>query len=239
MEEMQSMALKSMEMREEVEKQFRQLKLDKDATIERLSAVTGTLDAAVKDAVSAAMKDGPEQELKRVKASLKALSSPQGGGVLQSPPRTTIHHLEFFAHLRLESISSTHSRTQYQITVTLVRGSDASSLASAVAPSCKLCSENDKWWPRKWVHDPEALRQCVTGLLGSRGAASGQQRWAYVAYCRIDNLSYIDTRDLEDRKPLPPDVFHDVASVDWLQAWLRSSSEEAITDADVRRPERS
>eukprot|EP00971_Amphidinium_carterae_P275403 5464597-Amphidinium_carterae.1 len=79
MEEMQSMALQSMATREEVEKQFGQLKLDKDATIERLSSVTGALDAAVKDAVSAARKDGPEQELQRVKAStLKELSSPQG-----------------------------------------------------------------------------------------------------------------------------------------------------------------
>eukprot|EP00971_Amphidinium_carterae_P120193 2381136-Amphidinium_carterae.1 len=88
MEEMQSMALQSMATKEEVEKQFGQLKLHKDATIERLSSMTGTLDAAVKDAVSAAMKDGPERELERVKASLKELSSPEGGGVLQSRPKT-------------------------------------------------------------------------------------------------------------------------------------------------------
>eukprot|EP00971_Amphidinium_carterae_P214335 4253637-Amphidinium_carterae.1 len=56
MEEMQLMALKSMATKEEVEKQFDQLKRDKDATMERLSSVTGALDvdhAAVEDAVSA------------------------------------------------------------------------------------------------------------------------------------------------------------------------------------------
>eukprot|EP00971_Amphidinium_carterae_P234873 4660717-Amphidinium_carterae.1 len=65
MEEMQSKALQSMATREEVEKHFGQLKLEKDASIERLSSVTGALDAAVKDAVSAAMKDGLERELER------------------------------------------------------------------------------------------------------------------------------------------------------------------------------
>eukprot|EP00971_Amphidinium_carterae_P258323 5127336-Amphidinium_carterae.1 len=176
------------------------------------------------------MKDGLERELERVKAStLKELSSPQ----VQSPPPTTIHAFDVFAHLTLGNFTRCGNVRQYPITVTLVRGSDASSLASAVAPSCKLCYYSHC---KVWVDDTEALRQCVTGLLASHGAAGGQQRWAYVTWYGIDNLSYIDTDDLEKRKPLPPGSCEslDEGSVEWFQAWLRSCSpDEAITNADV------
>eukprot|EP00971_Amphidinium_carterae_P290113 5760184-Amphidinium_carterae.1 len=141
---MQSMALQRMATKEEVEKQFGQLKLHKDATIERLSSVTGALDAAVKDAVSAAMKDGPERELQRVKASLKELRRSQGAAaLLQSPPKT-IHSFDVFAHLQLLENPTIWSLTtcgnvwQAPIIVTLVRSCDASSLASTVAP-CNFC----------------------------------------------------------------------------------------------------
>eukprot|EP00971_Amphidinium_carterae_P035341 695876-Amphidinium_carterae.1 len=223
LEEMQSKALKSMATKEEVERQFGQLKLDKDATIERLSNVTGTLDAAVKDAVRAAMKDVPERELERVKASLKPdnlkeLSSPHSAALLQSPPKT-IHAFEVFAHLQFRDPPSCGNVDQWPITtVTLVRSCDASSLASAVAPG----------------------RQCVTRLLASHGAAGPEQRWEYVTCDGIDNLSHISTHHLTRRKPLPRGSCNfNVYSVKWFQAWLRSSPDEAITNADVRSPKLS
>mmetsp|Transcript_38007 Transcript_38007/g.87842 ORF Transcript_38007/g.87842 Transcript_38007/m.87842 type:complete len:453 (+) Transcript_38007:73-1431(+) len=219
---------------EEFEKQFHQLKFDKDATIERLSNVKGALDAAVKDAVSAAMKDGPERELERVKASLNELSSPQNhlnAAPPQSPPRTT-HAFDVFAHLKFSDRTICGNVQQWQIRVTLVRSSNRSILVSDVAP-CKLCHEKRK----TWVDDTEALHQCVTGLLASH-AGGPEQRWAYVAGCSIDNLSSIREWDLQKRKPLPPGSCNllDMQSVEWLQAWLRNCSPDvAITDADVKR----
>mmetsp|Transcript_30394 Transcript_30394/g.66862 ORF Transcript_30394/g.66862 Transcript_30394/m.66862 type:complete len:154 (-) Transcript_30394:52-513(-) len=107
-----------------------------------------------------------------------------------------------------------------------------SSLASAVATSCKLCCENGE----QWVDDTEALRQCVTRLLASH-AGGFEQRWAFVAGFRIGNLSHINPHRLRRSKPPVEscDSLH-VSSVEWFQGWLRSCSPDvAITDADVKR----
>eukprot|EP00971_Amphidinium_carterae_P035340 695875-Amphidinium_carterae.1 len=88
-------------------------------------------------------------------------------------PLPTIHAFDVFAHLQLGNMTQCGNVYQWPITVTLVRSCDASSLASALAP-CKLCVFNEH--AKCWV-DTEALRQCVTRLLLSDGAAGGQQRW--------------------------------------------------------------
>eukprot|EP00971_Amphidinium_carterae_P284344 5645258-Amphidinium_carterae.1 len=177
LEDMQSMALRSMAMKEEIDEQLSRCKLDKDAAIERL-------DAAVQDAVSAAMKNAPEQELERVKASLKELRSPNR----RAAPIEMFAFLTFKVrdlHISIPRYGS--DGTSYSIFVTILR-SDGLKLGSTMAP-CKLYQ-----WPGKnskdtvrYVDDTEKLHECITRLFAKRGLGP-LLCWEHVALEeRIDN----------------------------------------------------
>eukprot|EP00971_Amphidinium_carterae_P297037 5900949-Amphidinium_carterae.1 len=88
---------------------------------------------------------------------------------VRAPP-TTIHSFDVFACLDVGERTERDGINQRPITVTLLRSSDGSTLASALAP-CKRCFTGFSFW----VDTPQALHQCVTRLMASNGVAG--QRW--------------------------------------------------------------
>mmetsp|Transcript_30390 Transcript_30390/g.66846 ORF Transcript_30390/g.66846 Transcript_30390/m.66846 type:complete len:542 (-) Transcript_30390:425-2050(-) len=174
-----------------------QLKTGRDGTLEQLSQEMSEMKHTVgslNNAVARLTKDEQFSQFKLEKdANMERVSSVPHAAVKDavSALTTTIHSFNIFACLDFEEEIPSNPRKQQYITVTLLRSSDGSTVASAPTP-CKFSYRYYyNWGFSHWIDDTEALHQCVTRLMASKGAAG--LRWAYFTHSPlvITNLSYI------------------------------------------------
>jgi len=190
-----------------VNEQLSKLKVDMDVAMAKLTSVSTSVDATVKDAVNLAVKDGVANDLEQhVKAAAASMQVSET--------------FDVFVHL--------HLGYGGPASATLVR-SDGSRASETLPKACTMHWSGSFFW----VVDVPGLQHRVAELLDNNGF--GAARWTYVFghSFPLGNVSHVLQEDLLQRGHLLEDSALKWWSLEWFQKWLRSSGER-ITEKDVR-----